>query len=95
MPPFVKMTGLIGERAWRIDAKRSPYKLHIALWNHALRALASSYDATLGLPDELKEALDCDVVMRSTVIREVIAAAPDMTEEQRQALDECARAAGM
>lgn len=95
MPSFVKQTGLIGKKAWHIEAKYRPYKLHIAVWSQDVRPLASSYDATLDLLDVLQEALDCDAVMRSAVIREIVAAVPSLSDEQQQELAEYARAAGM
>lgn len=51
--------------------------------------LASSYDATLDLLDVLQETLDCDAVMRSVVIREVVAVTPNLDDEERRELDEC------
>lgn len=95
MPPFIKVVGLIGEKAWHIEAKYRPYKLHIAVWNQDVRHLASSYDATLDLLDVLQEALVCDAVMRSAVIREIVAAVPSLTGEQQKELEAYARAAGM
>lgn len=95
MPPFVKLVGLLGRHAWHIEAPYHPYKLHIAVWNDDLCSRASSYDATLDLLDELKDALEHDTAMRSTVIREVVAAVPSLTDEQQRELTEYARAAGM
>lgn len=95
MPPFVKLAGLLGRHAWQIEAPYRPYKLHVAVWENDLCPLASSYDATLDLLDVLQEALDCDAVMRSAVIREVVASTPNLDDEQQRELAEYARAAGM
>ncbi|MCG9124862.1 hypothetical protein LH460_09270 [Laribacter hongkongensis] len=95
MPPFVKLAGLLGRHAWHIEAPYRPFKLHVAVWENDLCPLASSYDATLDLLDVLQEVLDCDAVMRSAVIREVVAAAPNLDDEQQRELAEYARAAGI
>lgn len=96
IPPAVKMAGLVGQRAWRFEAKLSPFKIHIALWNQAPSTLATSYEATLDLLDELKEVLGCDAVMRSAVMRDLLTdILPSLSAKQRQELEEYARAAGM
>lgn len=95
MPPFVKLAGLLGKHAWHIEAPYRPYKLHLAIWENDLCPLASSYDATLDMLDVLKDALDCNAVMRSAVIREIVAAVPSLSDEQQRELAEYARAAGM
>lgn len=95
IPPFVKLVGLLGRHAWHIEAPYRPYKLHLAVWENDLCPLASSYDATLDMLDVLKDALDCDAVMRSAVIRKIVAAVPSLSDEQQQELAEYARAAGM
>jgi len=95
MPPFVKLAGLAGTHAWQIDAVIKPYLVHIAVFETEPLLKARTFDAALDLLDELRDNLESAPKMRSAVIREVVNAAPGMTDEQRAELAAYGRAAGM
>ena len=95
MPPFVKLAGLAGTHAWQIDAFIKPYLVHIAVFDTELLLKARTFDAALDLLDALRDNLESAPKMRSAVIREVVNAAPGMTDEQRAELAAYGRAAGM
>lgn len=60
-----------------------------------MRDRVASFDAALDLLDELQDSLEDEPEIRSTTIRELIAAATSLTDEQRAELTAYGRAAGM
>lgn len=91
----IRLTGFWVNQAWHIDVDQIPYRVHIVRWSAGLWELASGYEAALGMLHVLTDVLAYLPAMRSVVTRDVIGEVPGLTEAQRRALDEYARAAGM
>jgi len=91
----VKTAGLAGMHAWQIGIVRKRYCIHIAVFDTDPLTKASTLDEALDLLDVLKDALATVPAMRSAVIKEVVNADLDLTDEQRAELTAYGRAAGM
>jgi hypothetical protein len=93
--PNPKRVGMLGRHGWRIEAVIQPFELHLVTWEQDLRDRVASFDEALDLLDELQGSLEDEPEIRSATIREVIAGAPSLTDEQRAELVAYGRAAGM